>query len=250
MTLTIRARVPGRLDVALQIAAGETVALLGANGAGKSTLLAVVAGLQQADGGVALDGRELGTLPPHRRGVALLAQDPLLFPQLTALENVAFGPRAHGVRRRRARARASELLRQVGVEDLAGRRPHHPLQQRQEPQLLVRARDGRVDEHQAGHLRVLLGQVQGERAAHRQPADHDRVTPPGELVVRALGLAGPVGPAGADHVLPRGAVPGESRHLDREEFEWLHAELTRPMTLADPNMGPKRRIAHKLEELR
>lgn len=124
MSLTVHARVPGRLHVALEVAAGETLAVLGANGAGKSTLLSVVAGLQRAEGRVALDGRELGALPPHRRGVALLAQDPLLFPHLTALENVAFGPRAQGVRRRLAHTQARELLRQAGVSDLARRKPH------------------------------------------------------------------------------------------------------------------------------
>ena len=123
--LRIEARVPGRLDAALELAAGETVAVLGPNGAGKSTLLSVVAGLQRAGGGrVTLDGRELGDLPPHRRGVALLAQDPLLFPHLTAADNVAFGPRSQGVRRKDAHDRALGLLAQVGVADLAKRRPH------------------------------------------------------------------------------------------------------------------------------
>ena len=49
-------------------------------------------------------------MPPHRRGVGLLAQQALLFPHMTALANVAFGPRAHGVPRRAAEARARELL--------------------------------------------------------------------------------------------------------------------------------------------
>ena len=123
--LRIEARVPGRLDAALEITAGETVAVLGPNGAGKSTLLSVVAGLHRAGRSrVALDGRELAGLPPHLRGVALLAQDPLLFPHLSAADNVAFGPRAKGVRRSDAHRRALDLLAQVGVADLATRRPH------------------------------------------------------------------------------------------------------------------------------
>ena len=62
-------------------------------------------------------------MPPHRRGVGLLAQQPLLFPHLSALANVAFGPRAQGVSRRAATARARELLAAVDAGALADRRP-------------------------------------------------------------------------------------------------------------------------------
>ncbi|HWU22853.1 MAG TPA: ATP-binding cassette domain-containing protein, partial [Nocardioides sp.] len=94
--LRAQARVVSRgVDLALDVAAGETVAVVGPNGAGKSTLLAVLAGLVPPDEGhVVLGGRTLDGHPPHDRGVALLAQDPLLFPHLSVLENVAFAPRA------------------------------------------------------------------------------------------------------------------------------------------------------------
>lgn len=118
------------VDVAFGVPAGSTVAVLGANGAGKSTVLSCVAGLLRPDAGtVELDGRALldtasGTdLPPHRRGVALLAQDALLFPHLTALDNVAFGPRSRGVVRREAHARARNWLDAVGAAELADRKP-------------------------------------------------------------------------------------------------------------------------------
>ncbi|MDH2414950.1 ATP-binding cassette domain-containing protein [Nocardioides sp. CER19] len=110
--------------VRLRVAEGETVALLGPNGAGKSTVLGVIAGLvTPTTGQVSLAGRDLAGVPPHRREVALLAQEPLLFPHLTALENVAFGPRSHGVGRQEARALAREWLDRVGVGDLGSRRP-------------------------------------------------------------------------------------------------------------------------------
>nr|WP_179519691.1 ABC transporter ATP-binding protein [Nocardioides perillae] len=129
-----RVVVPERgVDVALDVAAGKTVALLGANGAGKSTLLAAVAGLlRPAAGEVVLDGRPLTVaargrtstwVPPHDRRVATLAQDPLLFPHLSARDNVAFGPRAAGTPRRTAQRQAARWLAEVGVEDLADRRP-------------------------------------------------------------------------------------------------------------------------------
>jgi molybdate transport system ATP-binding protein len=120
------------LDVTLEVADGETVALLGPNGAGKSTVLAVAAGLLRPDAGrVRLGDRVLTSVgdgatvdvAPHRRGVALLAQDPLLFPHLTARENVAFGPRSLGTPRRDAREAAVRWLDEVGVGELADRRP-------------------------------------------------------------------------------------------------------------------------------
>ena len=90
------------LDVALTATPGEVLAVLGPNGAGKSTLLGVLAGLLRPDDGHVRLGDDDGRpapgvhVPPHRRGVGLLAQQALLFPHLTALGNVAFGPRAHG----------------------------------------------------------------------------------------------------------------------------------------------------------
>ena len=131
MSLTLSARIAGRkLEASFELGAGQTVALLGENGAGKSSLLSVAAGLLRPDSGqVLLDGEPvLDTasgvdVPPHRRGIALLAQDPLLFPHLDVLENVAFGPRSTGSSRADAHRRAQRWLDEVGAGELAGRRP-------------------------------------------------------------------------------------------------------------------------------
>ncbi|MBW0099919.1 ATP-binding cassette domain-containing protein [Pseudonocardia sp. KRD-184] len=118
------------LDVALSAAPGEVLAVLGPNGAGKSTLLGVLSGLLRPDEGSVRVGERVVTdtaagvhVPPHLRGVGLLAQQALLFPHLTARDNIAFGPRAHGVPRREARARAEELLAGVDATELGDRRP-------------------------------------------------------------------------------------------------------------------------------
>jgi len=121
------------VDVAFEVADGETLAVLGPNGSGKSTALAVTAGLVAPNPGrVVLAGRVLtdigpgrpGTrVPPHARRTALLGQEPLLFPHLDALENVAFGPRSSGTPRNSARRDAQHWLDEVGVGELAGRRP-------------------------------------------------------------------------------------------------------------------------------
>jgi molybdate transport system ATP-binding protein len=118
------------LEVALSAGPGEVLAVLGPNGAGKSTLLGVLSGLLAPDEGVVRVGGRTVTdtaagvaVPPHERGVGLLAQQALLFPHLSALDNVAFGPRARGVPRRAARERARELLAAVDAAGLEGRRP-------------------------------------------------------------------------------------------------------------------------------
>lgn len=129
MSLLVDVTVADRdVEVAFEVAAGETVAILGPNGAGKSTTLDVLAGLLRPDAGhVVLDGQELTGdgrwVAPHARRTALLAQDPLLFPHLSVLENVAFGPRSRGAGRSAARATATARLAEVDATDLADRRP-------------------------------------------------------------------------------------------------------------------------------
>lgn len=133
VTLSFQAAVAGRgFDVDLAVRPGETLAVMGPNGAGKSTLLASIAGLLRPDSGRAelngrtlfdLDGANRTWLPPHHRGTALLAQEPLLFPHLSAVDNVSFGPRSGGVPKRDAKQQAMRWLADVEAEHLAGRRP-------------------------------------------------------------------------------------------------------------------------------
>jgi molybdate transport system ATP-binding protein len=117
------------VSVELSLHAGETLALLGPNGAGKSTVLGILAGLVRPDTGrAALDGEVLFDLPrtwtpPHRRGVALLAQDALLFPHLTVRHNVEFGPRSTGADRADARERAETWMHRTGTASFADRHP-------------------------------------------------------------------------------------------------------------------------------
>jgi thiamine transport system ATP-binding protein len=100
----------------LEVGQGEVVTVLGPSGSGKTTLLRVVAGLQAPDSGrVLLDGGDLSTTPPHRRGIGLVFQDHALFPHRDVAANVAFGLRMRGDPDERASSRTAELLDLVGL---------------------------------------------------------------------------------------------------------------------------------------
>jgi molybdate transport system ATP-binding protein len=143
------------VEAELAVARGEIVAVLGPNGAGKSTLLATIAGHRSLRSGfVRVGTRELARRRPdgslldvpleHRR-VSLLGQQPLLFPHLSALENVSFGPRAHGEHAAAARRIAMRWLEHVGLADLAGRRPAELSGGQQQRVAIARALAARPD---------------------------------------------------------------------------------------------------------
>ncbi|MFI8193708.1 ABC transporter ATP-binding protein [Streptomyces sp. NPDC085946] len=117
-------RGPFRLDVTLTAAPGDVVALLGPNGAGKTTALRALAGLVPlTDGHLRLDGAELTRTPPEARPVGVVFQDYLLFPHLSALDNVAFGPRCRGASKAEARALAAAWLERMGLAEHAAAKP-------------------------------------------------------------------------------------------------------------------------------
>jgi molybdate transport system ATP-binding protein len=130
-SLRVQARVEQRgVAFDLTLADGEVLAVLGPNGAGKSTLLLLIAGLLRPDQGRVELGNEVLTdtstgvfVPAHARGVAMLAQQAMLFPHMSVAANVAFAPRSKGKGRSAARAIAQHWIQAVDAEDLADRRP-------------------------------------------------------------------------------------------------------------------------------
>ncbi|HET6292649.1 MAG TPA: ATP-binding cassette domain-containing protein [Kribbella sp.] len=117
------------LELDLTVEPGEVVALLGPNGAGKTTALRAIAGLLPITAGQIRLDDEVWDEPPRtfrsadRRPIGVVFQDYLLFDHMSALENVAFGPRARGVDKRTARAEAARWLDTVGLADHARSRP-------------------------------------------------------------------------------------------------------------------------------
>jgi spermidine/putrescine transport system ATP-binding protein len=111
-------------NIQLDIEQGEFIVLLGPSGCGKTTLLRSIAGFMQPDSGsIAIDGQDVSRLPPYRRPLNTVFQNYALFPHMTVLENVAYGPRRQGINRTEAGLKAREALAMVGLEAMEERFP-------------------------------------------------------------------------------------------------------------------------------
>lgn len=164
--------------VDLDVAPGETVALLGPSGAGKTTLLHAIAGFAPIGGGTVHIGGEAvasarRSLPPERRRVGVVFQHYALWPHLTAVATVAYPLRRRGLPADAATRQALALLERMGVAELADRRPAEMSGGQQQRVGVARAlaRDAAVylfDEptaHLDTPLRATLQQEMTERQA-------------------------------------------------------------------------------------
>ena len=111
----------GLADVNFSVNGGDCLAVLGASGDGKSSLLKSLAGLQlMRRGTVLVNGRDVSALPPEQRGIVYLHQEPVLFPHLDVLENVAFPLILRGMPKREAMFAAFRQLEVLKSADVAG----------------------------------------------------------------------------------------------------------------------------------
>jgi putative spermidine/putrescine transport system ATP-binding protein len=111
-------------DVSFAIEPGEFFAMLGPSGSGKTSCLRLVAGFDAPDRGqVLLAGQDVSAVPPYDRNVNTVFQDYALFPHMTVLDNVAYGPRVRGASREERERRAREMLELVQLAALGERRP-------------------------------------------------------------------------------------------------------------------------------
>jgi ABC-type Fe3+/spermidine/putrescine transport system ATPase subunit len=108
----------------ITIQEGEFFSLLGPSGCGKTTLLKLTAGLLAPDkGDIFLNGRKITSVVPEDRGFSMVFQEALLFPHMTVVENVAFGLKMKGVRKKQRLEKAAETLASVGLEGFGKRYP-------------------------------------------------------------------------------------------------------------------------------
>ena len=111
-------------DVSFRVAPGELVTLLGPSGCGKTTTLRMVAGLEAVSGGrVMIGGTDVTLRAANERDVSMVFQSYALFPHMTVLENVSYGPMSMGADRAKARELARAKLRMLGLADFEARLP-------------------------------------------------------------------------------------------------------------------------------
>ena len=124
----------------ISIEPGELVALLGPSGCGKTTALRVLAGFERLDKGrVVLDGEDLANLSAQKRDMGMVFQSYSLFPNMNALNNVAYGLRMRRQRPQQRRQKAGELLELVGLGDQSAKYPHQMSGGQQQRVALARA---------------------------------------------------------------------------------------------------------------
>ncbi|HXW81714.1 MAG TPA: ABC transporter ATP-binding protein, partial [Acidimicrobiales bacterium] len=124
----------------LDIGPGEFVAMLGPSGCGKTTALRILAGFENATSGeVLVDGKDVQAIPPQRREMGMVFQSYSLFPNMTVLENVAFGLRLRKVGNAERKEKAMSLLEMVELKDRVNRYPHQLSGGQQQRVALARA---------------------------------------------------------------------------------------------------------------
>jgi multiple sugar transport system ATP-binding protein len=117
-------RIDALMPIDLAVSAGELLVVLGPSGSGKSTLLRLIAGLEKPSSGVVwIDRRDMSRVPPHRRDVAMVFQNPALYPHLSVFDNMAFGLSGRGISRSQARLRVSSLAGILGLDHVLARNP-------------------------------------------------------------------------------------------------------------------------------
>lgn len=110
--------------ISLSIYDNEFFTLLGPSGCGKTTLLRMIAGFEEVtEGEILLYGDAIANLPPNKRPINTVFQNYALFPQMSVLDNVAFGLEMRGHTKSQARTAAGEMLELVQLSQFAARKP-------------------------------------------------------------------------------------------------------------------------------
>ena len=111
-------------DLSVEVGAGEFFVLLGPSGCGKTTALRCIAGLESPDAGEILIGeRDVTSMPPAERDVAMVFQNYALYPHLTARQNIAFPLEMRRVAKSEVARRVEEAAARLGLAELLDRRP-------------------------------------------------------------------------------------------------------------------------------
>jgi putative ABC transport system ATP-binding protein len=185
-------RVPALQGIDLDIAAGDFATLSGPSGSGKTTLLSLIGGLDRpTSGSIRVDGESIEAMERNRLAdlrlhkIGFVFQSYSLIPVLSAIENVAFILQLLGESRHEREQRAREMLREVGLEGLEGRRPARLSGGQQQRVAVARALAPRpaivladepsanLDSHNAEELIALMARLNASSGTTFLIATHD-----------------------------------------------------------------------------
>jgi sn-glycerol 3-phosphate transport system ATP-binding protein len=111
-------------QIDISLTSGEMLVIVGASGCGKSTLLRMVAGLEAPSAGrILLDGRDITSVDPSARDIAMVFQNYALYPHMTVFDNMAYGLRIRGLSREDIGRRVDEAASLLGLSELLSRKP-------------------------------------------------------------------------------------------------------------------------------
>ena len=174
-------------DFSLAIPTGKLVAFLGPSGCGKTTTLKMIAGLIQPTAGrIHFDGEDVLPIPAEKRGAVMVFQNYLLFPYMSVGDNVGFGLKMRGVKKRMIAERVQQMLELVKLPDIAKRRPSQLSGGQQQRVALARAliTEPRVllldeplsnlDAHLRDEMRDLILTIQRKLAVTTVFVTHDQ----------------------------------------------------------------------------
>ena len=111
------------LSARFDVARGQRVAVIGPSGAGKSTLVNAIGGYIESTGTIIVNGQDVSTAAPDKRGIAMLFQDGNLFPHLTLAQNVGLGLRPSLRLNDEEKEKVAQALERVGLAAFAARKP-------------------------------------------------------------------------------------------------------------------------------
>ena len=162
----------------LSLAQGELLCLLGPSGCGKTTLLRILAGFETPNSGsITINGQDVTQLPPNKRRMGMVFQAYSLFPNMTALQNVCFGPRVRGNGDRASQtAEAERLLAMVGLAGHTHKFPYQ-LSGGQQQRVALGPRACGQTRYPAPRRTALRARCQGPRPTARRNPPHPAARP-------------------------------------------------------------------------
>ena len=112
-------------DLSMEVERGEIVALLGSSGCGKTSTLRMIAGFEETSNGrILVSGREVQTLPPARRGVAMAFEGYSLYPTVNVRDNIAFALKSSRLAATETDRRVAEVAEMLEIDDILDRMPN------------------------------------------------------------------------------------------------------------------------------